>query len=504
MPLFLLLIMQSNAQNNIYSKIIFNPGDDILCYDMDYDFDTGFLLAGYHKLIKIDSAGDIVYSKRFSDNVEIRTVGKCSDSSSYMSGVIYNDSLHIYNLLITKTDSAGNLLFAKSFNTGLHLNVNSACICHNDGIAICGYVNSGTVPNNKMLVARFSSNGDLLWEKTFTGGNRYNYAVDIKQQNDSSFVVLGTVQNGSPLPVTTRASLIKLDLTGNLIQAYTFETSNAMHSMGFGILTHNQYLYCFISNNIIIKLNDSMQTDWCYSYNSFTGYGMWSYDFNPVKFHISSRGTIYHNGIGLNEIDTMGNEISGWDAFLETQIEILETPDKGFLIAGNGPMMLTKEKTLYMPHVGLIKSDSLGNTQNCAYVWYYSQKTPVSMYLTTDTIIEETSGLNSVSINVSYNSYPSFSDFGCVDVSGNEQGNSTENEFVIFPNPTNGIINISPYSQINSYTVKVIDIAGKTVMNALNCSSGQFDISGLNNGVYFIEININSICYHYKVVLMQI
>lgn len=57
-----------------------------------------------------------------------------------------------------------------------------------------------------------------------------------------------------------------------------------------------------------------------------------------------------------------------------------------------------------------------------------------------------------------------------------------QEEFVLYPNPTNGIVNIAG----NYKTVAVFDINGRIILNATN--SNQIDVSSFDSGMYFFRI----------------
>ncbi|MFZ4771494.1 MAG: T9SS type A sorting domain-containing protein, partial [Ferruginibacter sp.] len=58
--------------------------------------------------------------------------------------------------------------------------------------------------------------------------------------------------------------------------------------------------------------------------------------------------------------------------------------------------------------------------------------------------------------------------------------------FTVFPNPTDGIINIKDITENNEFMVLVYDITGKKCFEKAN--EKQIDISSLDNGMYFLEI----------------
>ena len=63
------------------------------------------------------------------------------------------------------------------------------------------------------------------------------------------------------------------------------------------------------------------------------------------------------------------------------------------------------------------------------------------------------------------------------------------NNCVVYPNPTNGILNINS----NVKSLKVIDMSGKTVFSqTVNQDNPSFNLSTLNNGIYTAVINDNN------------
>ena len=60
-------------------------------------------------------------------------------------------------------------------------------------------------------------------------------------------------------------------------------------------------------------------------------------------------------------------------------------------------------------------------------------------------------------------------------------------EFIIYPNPTNGLINVKGLNIDMAY--KLIDIKGQQVKSGIiSFANPSIDISSLNNGLYFMEL----------------
>lgn len=63
-----------------------------------------------------------------------------------------------------------------------------------------------------------------------------------------------------------------------------------------------------------------------------------------------------------------------------------------------------------------------------------------------------------------------------------------ENEFVLYPNPTHDILNISTKNQIEIQSVEIYNIVGQLVIAVPNTTT-SIDVSNIATGTYFIKVN---------------
>jgi ligand-binding sensor domain-containing protein len=63
-----------------------------------------------------------------------------------------------------------------------------------------------------------------------------------------------------------------------------------------------------------------------------------------------------------------------------------------------------------------------------------------------------------------------------------------EESFTIFPNPTDGLLNLSSKHQIEQ--VRIFDLHGRMVKQELS-NQRQMNVSDLDVGLYFIQATIN-------------
>ncbi|OPZ97510.1 MAG: hypothetical protein BWY70_01482 [Bacteroidetes bacterium ADurb.Bin408] len=76
--------------------------------------------------------------------------------------------------------------------------------------------------------------------------------------------------------------------------------------------------------------------------------------------------------------------------------------------------------------------------------------------------------------------------FGTV-IWANTENHQLENNFTVFPNPSNGIVNIT--SQVSNYEIRIINLLGETVyINASGNTSGVYDLNHLPCGIYVLKI----------------
>lgn len=72
-------------------------------------------------------------------------------------------------------------------------------------------------------------------------------------------------------------------------------------------------------------------------------------------------------------------------------------------------------------------------------------------------------------------------------------------DFQVFPNPTNGIVNIK--SSLKTAQLKVIDISGKTQLTTVVNGNTKIDLSDLNKGLYFMQITDNDKVFTKRIIV---
>ena len=68
--------------------------------------------------------------------------------------------------------------------------------------------------------------------------------------------------------------------------------------------------------------------------------------------------------------------------------------------------------------------------------------------------------------------------------------NEKLNNFNIYPNPSNGIFNVSIGNSSEINTIEITNVIGQTIYSKIanNSSNNVIDLSNLNKGIYFISL----------------
>lgn len=192
---------------------------------------------------------------------------KCDFTGEHGIAVSKNNSIYIVgtNLnissnygFITKYYNNGTKIWTKNYSIGSYL--------YKVNIDNNGYIYAvGTISNNLLLI-KYNSNGDIVWNYTIISiidqYNAFDLAID--QKND--IYITGTENTGGKL------FLAKVNQTGNL--QYNYEYQYTGFTRGLGIKTDNESIYIAGSNLLVsedlllVKIDKNGTQIWNSSYGS--------------------------------------------------------------------------------------------------------------------------------------------------------------------------------------------------------------------------------------------
>ncbi len=228
-------------------------GYALLGYSMSNDGDASNN-EGFHDnwVILIDSKGDIIWEKSygFSGHDHAYNIIKTKDGNLFFNGFLdvtasrglgstkkLGKSIKhgVGEFWCHKIDLDGNILWRKYFG-GTNNDRSYDSVETSDGdFLIVGSSESNDIDISSprgsydIWVIKLSSNGDLLWERSY-GGSKYETANSIIQSSDKKIHILGsTLSNDKNISFQMGSSdfwLLTIDSDGNLLSEQTFGGSN--------------------------------------------------------------------------------------------------------------------------------------------------------------------------------------------------------------------------------------------------------------------------------------
>ncbi|MBI3509668.1 MAG: T9SS type A sorting domain-containing protein [Bacteroidetes bacterium] len=412
-------------------------------------------------LFKIDISGNLIWEKKLTQDhySNANTVTALSDGNFMVCG---KDSLP--GIFLWKVDANGNTLWTNSiYDSTFHRTALMCKEADDHGLVIVGWGGSPT-GNSKIILLKTDAAGNLLWEKRTTPPY-YGYGTSLDKCIDGGFIIGGTwvVPNCSGPPFSY-AYLQKTDSVGN------------------------------------------MQWQHLYNINSTTG-GARGADVIAVKekfiFSATAFGDNYCQigAICVLKTDSVGNII--WQTPLTQTAP--GTYAGNLCLLSNGAYVVsgTAPHTSFSVHMDgvLIKVNDNGMEQWCGH--YENIFGPGSSNYLYDVVVAPDggyaaggmvmpaapdTGINDMWVmKTDGNGCDAFGNCPSPIVSGVPVNIQNENDFSVFPDPSDGIFTV--HSDFDNYDLGIFDVNGKLILEKNSAEKkSEIDLTDQPAGIYFLKI----------------
>jgi len=227
-----LVIKKYNTQGNLiweYHKEMINPK----LYKILIDGNNNIILTGNAKenssdpnsvftVIKFSNNGEELWTKYYnsgipSDNIyQLNSVTTNSAGDVFITGAIGSGDFFSenINLVLLKFSENGEfkwmtpMIIPNNNSSGNSLLVDGA-----NNIYVCGFIQDNITFQEKMTLTKFSDNGGLLWQSTYSETERNIRSYDLKLFSDNNLAVCGYNQNQAD--GVNRVVIVKFDSNGN-------------------------------------------------------------------------------------------------------------------------------------------------------------------------------------------------------------------------------------------------------------------------------------------------
>ncbi len=224
-------------------------------------------------VIKTASNGDLIWNKNYGGEQKdvALAITKTSDNGYLLTGVTKSFSVGEEDLFILKTNADGDSLWFKTYGT-----------MGNDGghgisaVSTGGYIIAGIYDWSTLWLLRIDEQGDTLWTKQF-GGIDYDEGNSVVETNDGGFIICGSTASEGAGGLD--AYVIKTDSAGNIQWKKTY--GGFSYDEGREILQKQDGGYIILANTdegingefsyYVINTDETGDTLWTRKYGTSGG-----------------------------------------------------------------------------------------------------------------------------------------------------------------------------------------------------------------------------------------
>ncbi len=228
-----------------------------------------------------------IYSNHGYDRGE--GVAQLADSSFIVTGTSTSFDDNGAQIFLLKLDKTGELEWSKAYG-GPEVERGKRVFVLSDGFMVFGYSNDNPEGDFNFMVIKTDFDGNEIWTKQY-GAEGWEIVTDVQQLWDLTFIVAGTT-DASPDGLSDRV-LMRLKLDGDTLWTKTFE--NLGEDRINDIHQNNDTAFVIAGS---VYNNDSLQQKAFMTYVGIDGEVIWDKQFGPDG-HYEVNGVSSHNGIYL-------------------------------------------------------------------------------------------------------------------------------------------------------------------------------------------------------------
>ena len=186
----------SSSGDTVWTRT-FGDIDEDYAYSVKQTTDGGFIIAGYSRysgigdmyVIKLDALGELEWQRNYVGDVAY-SVAQTSDGGYVIAGWIdYYD----FDVRIIKIDAAGDTVWSRIFGGYEEDEGYSVAATSDGGCVVAGYTNSFGAGADDVYLLRLNSTGDTVWTRTF-GDEDDEEGYCVAQTSDGGYVIAGYIE----------------------------------------------------------------------------------------------------------------------------------------------------------------------------------------------------------------------------------------------------------------------------------------------------------------------
>lgn len=214
-------LLKTDANGATIWETTFGASSEEDAYSVIQNADGGFTVLGLDYasgafLSKTDASGDLLWTKSVAPEIRCYDFVKTPDDGYALVGEFIGSGQNYYTYLI-RTNSVGDTLWTRKFGDPGEINTPySLALTADGGFVLTGETTSPpSTGENDIFLIRTDSNGNLLWDKRFGTPALIEQGYSVLQTSDGGFLVGGTVIDA--LTEKSAGFLVKTDADGDTL-----------------------------------------------------------------------------------------------------------------------------------------------------------------------------------------------------------------------------------------------------------------------------------------------
>lgn len=461
--LFTLLLLPVCTQAQITFEKSYTGSYDMDGLDVTPTTDGGYMIAGFITndiiddmdvyIVKTNNIGDILWTKTYGgDSPDFSySILPTLDGNYFVLGYTQSFGGGDYDTWLLKLDNSGDTLWTKRYGSWGN-DQGKEIISTSDGnYVITGYSNSATYPDYQAYLIKINPSGDIIWEKYY-GGTNIELGNSVKQCPDGGYVMFG--QTFSYGAGGGDAYMVKTNTTGDALWYKTF--GGAQNDEGICIVSNSDTTFA-----LCIRDSSSVGKD---------------IDVQIIKTDANG-DIIWDKKYGGTEKDT--------DKMIQA------TSDGGYIVAA-----ISRSFGWNLPDMWILKLNSSGDT---LWTRNYGGNDNEHCYAVRETA---DGGYIAVGKTESYSStngimFLKLNSLGKLGTAVGFNDIYSDNTLNVYPNPSEGFINIDFSKTDSPLTLKITNALGQIVFfkkfNLANANEiSTIDLKDNEPGIYLLTTQSNS------------
>jgi hypothetical protein len=497
-----------DAQQSMFTRVFFDNSGSAQAWASMKTFDHNYLLGGYKDMapmvLKMDTTGTILWARKFGESGDITALAPTSDSCFIAGGRLYDLVSLDYHFFCMKINSDGDTLWTFFRNMGGTEHFTSIQETYDGGYILAGNTFSAGAPYYQGHLVKLSHTGAYEWSKTLTDGTFSTHIFSVRELADHTLILTGSrgTLNGSE----SQMLLMHLTSSGSILWGKVLDMTTSGPSEGYDVIAGPDglifFFFSYADGLKIMKTDLSGTFRWCTIVDMYAN----GNEMTRPKFHrTSDGGFVFVDGSTMGpgwlmKTDSLGTPLWEQSLFMNT-INVQEAWDGGYLAIGNGPVIGVVMTQTTNPQIGIIKTDSAGNSVSCVY--------PNGTGSSTETLTLTTYPFTLTETGTALTLHPIVTDailsanYGCVAFLGAVAESPKEEDALrVYPNPSTGIFSL----ELNSGTISRIEVfntLGQVVISTSDPAAVLFpiDLRSSPDGIYYLNAYSHNRIYSEKIII---